>query len=92
MTYDFLHPEIFGPGYFDSEFKEILSNMSEDNQQQKEAKQYMRGIQSQINAAARNQLAIDQLGIFLTEIDRRRNLNWRLTFPWLVKELSNVVQ
>jgi hypothetical protein len=27
----------------------------------------------------------------LDEIDRRRNLNWRTTFPWLVKELDNVV-
>jgi hypothetical protein len=29
--------------------------------------------------------------VFLDEIDRRRNLDWRSTFPWLMKELENVV-
>jgi len=91
MTHNFLHPEIFGSQYFNSDFEEILSNMPTDTWQQKEANKYMRGIQSQLNSSTRNQLAIDQLGIFLTEIDRRRDLNWKQTFPWLVKELSNVV-
>jgi organic radical activating enzyme len=92
MTHNFLHPEIFGPTYFNSDFEEILSNMPTDTWQQKEANKYMRGIQSQLNSSTRNQLAIDQLGIFLTEIDRRRDLDWKQTFPWLVKELSHVVQ
>ena len=91
MTHNFLHPEIFGSQYFNSDFEEILSNMPTDTWQQKEANKYMRGIQSQLNSSTRNQLAIDQLGIFLTEIDRRRDLDWKQTFPWLVKELSNVV-
>jgi len=29
---------------------------------------------------------------YLNENDRRRNLNWAETFPWLAKELKNVVQ
>ena len=91
MTHNFLHPEIFGSQYFNSDFEEILSNMPTDTWQQKEANKYMRGIQSQLNSSTRNQLAINQLGTFLTEIDRRRNLNWKNTFPWLVKELDNVV-
>jgi len=31
-----------------------------------------------------------QLLLFLNEVDRRRNTNWRTTFPWLTKELDSV--
>jgi hypothetical protein len=33
-----------------------------------------------------------QLVNYLNENDRRRDSNWRETFPWLAKELNNVVQ
>jgi organic radical activating enzyme len=86
FTHDFLHPEIFGPGYFDKEFSDILDLMPEDQQ-----KNYMRGIQKQLSTSSRNNSAIQQLGVFLDEIDRRRNLNWRQTFPWLEQEIQHVV-
>jgi hypothetical protein len=91
MTYDFLHPEIFGPGFFDQDFEKILNNMPTDTWQQQQAKKYMQGIQLQINSGQQSQEKINQLVVFLDEIDRRRNLNWKKTFPWLVKELENVV-
>lgn len=87
FSYDFLHPEIFGPGYFDKEFSSILDLMPEDQQ-----KNYMRGIQKQLATSQRNNNAIQQLIVFLDEIDRRRNLNWRQTFPWLEQEIQHVVQ
>jgi len=31
------------------------------------------------------------LKTYLNEIDRRRNTNWRETFPWLTGVLDNVV-
>ena len=68
----------------DKEFEIILKSMHGDVN-------YMQGIQGQINSQARSQDKIDQLAIFLDEIDRRRNLNWRQTFPWLTKEVSHVV-
>lgn len=90
-TYDFLHPQIFGAGFFDEDFRIILDLMKEDTWQQKEAKRYMQGLISQINTQSRNQVLINQLGTYLTELDRRRNLNWQDTFLWLKKEITNVV-
>ena len=65
--------------------------MPELTWQQKEAKTYMQGIWLQINSKERNQESIDRLGVYLDEIDRRRNLNWRKTFTWLEREINNVV-
>jgi organic radical activating enzyme len=90
-THNFLHPEIFGPGFWKQDFDKILNNMPEHTWQQSEAKKYMQGIQRQIDSSPRNQEKINQLAIFLDEIDRRRGLDWKVTFPWLVKELTNVV-
>jgi hypothetical protein len=90
-TYDFLHPEVFGPGYFDSTFEEILKLMPDTTTQEKTARDYMLGIQGQVNSCTRNQDAIDRLGVYLDEIDRRRGLSWRETFPWLTKEINHVV-
>ena len=91
MTYDFLHPDIFGSGYFDTVFEEILTLMPAETEQQKTAREYMLGIQRQVNSQPRNQTAINQLGVYLDEIDRRRGVNWRQAFPWLVKEIEHVV-
>jgi hypothetical protein len=65
--------------------------MPEKSDEQKIAKRYMEGIQKEINLHTRDQEKINQLGILLDEIDRRRNLNWKQTFPWLEKELEHVV-
>ena len=91
MTDKFLHPEIFGPNYYDLTFEEIYANMPTDTWQQKEADKYMRGIQAQLNASKRDQGSIDQLATYLTELDRRRNTDWRKTFPWLTLEVTHVV-
>lgn len=90
-TYNCLHPEIFGPGFFDNDFAKIFNNMPIDTWQQREARKYMQGIQAQINAKPRDQLKINQLGILLTEKDRRRRTSWQTTFPWLAMEMTNVV-
>jgi organic radical activating enzyme len=86
LTYNFLHPEIFGPGYFDKEFIEILDLMPPGSQ-----KDYMQGIKSMLATSSRDSNEIYKLGKFLDEIDHRRNLNWRHVFPWLVEEIENVV-
>ena len=90
-TYDFLHPDIFGSGHYDSTFIEILNLMPDATTQEKTARDYMLGIQGQVNSCTRNQDAIDRLGVYLDEIDRRRGLSWRETFPWLTKEINHVV-
>ena len=91
MQHLYLHPEIMGPHYFDQDFEHIFENMPVDTWQQQEAVKYMKGIQSQLNSSSRNPVAINQLSVYLTELDRRRGNSWQTTFPWLVKELENVV-
>lgn len=91
MTHDFLHPEIFGKDFFKTDFDAILLNMPNDTWQQQEARKYMQGIFLQINSKQRDQNLINKLPVFLDEIDRRRGLDWKTTFPWLVKEISHVV-
>lgn len=86
FTYDFLSPEIFGPEYFDKEFVEILQYIPPGQQ-----RDYMQGIHKKLQSAVRNPEAIQQLIVFLDEIDRRRNLNWRQVFPWLEQEIQHVV-
>lgn len=87
----YLNPDILGANFFDTEFTEILSLMPELTWQQREIKQYMLGVQAQINNSQRNTAELNKLRLYLDEIDRRRNVNWRTTFPWIVKELDNVV-
>jgi hypothetical protein len=65
--------------------------MPEDTWQQKEARTYMQGIQLQLNSKSKDQKKINQLIVLLTELDRRRNTNWKETFPWLVNEVENVL-
>lgn len=90
-TYDFLQPDVFGTGYFDDVFEEILKLMPDTTAQEQTARDYMLGIQGQVNSKSRNQSAVDRLGVYLDEIDRRRGLNWRKTFSWLTKEVKHVV-
>lgn len=91
MTHDFLHPGIFGPGFYSNDFESIINCMPDNTWQQTQAREYMKGIESQINGCARQPHKIIQLGIFLDEIDRRRSLDWRSVFPWLESEIKNVV-
>jgi hypothetical protein len=86
-----MNPDIFGAGFFNDHFEKILSIMPEDTWQQKEIKNYMLGVSKQIAQAGRNTQEIIKLRTYLDEIDRRRGLDWRATFPWLVKEIENVV-
>jgi organic radical activating enzyme len=78
-----LNPGIFGAGFFDKEFEIVLALMLDDTWQHKNAKKMMQGLQLQFNTQLSNKKELNNLLIFLNENDRRRNLNWRQTFPWL---------
>ena len=86
-----LYPGIFGAGFFDKDFERILSIMPSDSWQHNYAKQMMKGLQLEFNLRNKNFEQIKNLQVFLTEMDRRRNLDWRKTFPWLTKEFEHVV-
>lgn len=88
---EFLHPGILGGTFFTECFDQILSAMKNSTWQEQQAKKYMNGIKLQIDSCSPDQTRLKKLLTFLDEIDRRRNLNWRNTFPWLEKELQHVV-
>lgn len=81
-------PDIFGAGVFEDDFQAILDAMRENTPGERSAKEHMRGIMRQISSASRNNDTIDDLKVYLTEIDRRRNTDWKTLFPWLV-DLGN---
>jgi len=86
-----LETKIFGPGYFDKDFGEILSFMPGLTWQDQHARKLMEGIWLETNSGTRNNQQLGNLRAFLDEIDRRRGSNWKETFPWLQKELDHVV-
>lgn len=91
MTYDFLNPKIFGKGFYNKEITAILALMPEATWQQKEAKKYLLGIQSYLDTCEYDSAAVGQLIVYLDELDRRRQTDWRKTFPWLSKEIEHVL-
>lgn len=87
----YLMPHIMGPEVFDQDFDMIVELMPNITNQDQHAVSYMQGIQKQIESAEPNLIEKTKLKIFLDEKDRRRGTDWQKTFPWLVKELDNVV-
>ena len=59
--------------------------MQQTNPQEITAFNYLNGIWSQLQSTCENTEKIVQLITHLTELDRRRNTNWRQVFPWLIK-------
>jgi hypothetical protein len=91
MTHDFLHPKIFGAGFFDKDFSAIITRMKDHTWIQQQARKYLQGLIADINTCSRDQVRINQLATYLTELDRRRGLNWQETFPWLTNEIAHVL-
>lgn len=87
----YLYPGIFGSGFFDAEIDAVLNEMPNDTWQQQHARSLMAGLKTEFNTHARDPEQIENLLHFLDEIDRRRGLDWRATFPWLAKEFDHVV-
>jgi hypothetical protein len=82
----YMMPDIFQTGLFDEEFKQILNLMPRETNYQTENYEHMAGIYKQIENTPVNNDMIKTLKIFLDEIDRRRNTNWRNLFPWLIEQ------
>lgn len=80
-----LHPSVFGPGVFDDDLQRILQLLPENNEHQISLKKHMQGSANLIENSVKNVERIDVLKEYLTELDRRRNTNWREVFPWLTK-------
>jgi organic radical activating enzyme len=80
-----------GPNVFTEDFKKILSLMASDKEQDKSALSYMASIAEEIETKPRNPIELKKLIVFLDEKDRRHGTNWRNVFPWLERELKDVV-
>ena len=80
-----LRPDIFAENFFEKDFEKIISLFPENNEYQKQSKEHMIGIAKQIASTPRDGEKIETLKIYLDEIDRRRNTNWREIFPWLIE-------
>jgi len=83
VGHPYLHPKIFGSNFWRKDAEEILSLMPENNEIQKISKGYMKSIFSFIESCDKDLDQIQNLKLYLDEIDRRRNLDWRKTFPYL---------
>jgi organic radical activating enzyme len=81
----YLRPNIFGRGVFDKDFASVLNSMTGTSSDEITAYKYMQGIADEIETHDMNTVEVNKLFVFLNEKDRRRNTNWRTTFPWLEK-------
>ena len=80
----FQHPQIFSYKLWEKDFETILSLMKTDTVRQLEAVNMMTGLQKQLQQHnEHNYKEIRKLHIYLDELDRRRNTNWRSLFSYL---------
>ena len=69
------------------DFDKIVALMPTDSEFQTQSREHMIGIAKQIQSVkTKDQTAVDTLKMYLDEMDRRRNKNWREIFPWLIEQ------
>lgn len=83
MTPPEMVPDIFGPEVFDKDFERILETMPSVTPSDLAAREHMQGIMQQITQTPAQPDRIQDLKVYLTELDRRRGTDWRPLFPWL---------
>jgi hypothetical protein len=84
---DYMMVDIFGNA-FGQDFEAALALKPDQTPEQQASKQYLAGIAQQAASKTPNIVAIRKLHNFLNEMDRRRNTDWRRTFPWLMAEFG----
>jgi hypothetical protein len=75
---DFLHPKYFGGEFWTKDFEKIFEKLTPGDPVNE-----MLGIQRLLNQSPVNKEEIEKCIVYLTELDRRRNTNWREVFPYL---------
>jgi hypothetical protein len=81
-----MHPVAFGPGVFDKEFDQILELMPTNTEMQRTNRAQMQGQFEYIKNSPRQPNRIIALKQYLDELDRRRNTDWKMLFPWLDRD------
>ena len=83
-THMFQHPQIFSYEMWEKDFNAILAAMPTDTVHQQEAIPRMIGLQKQLQQHTEHDFKeIQKLHVYLDELDRRRNTNWRTLFSYL---------
>jgi len=81
----FQHPQIFSYSMWEKDFENILSSMPTDTTEQQEAIPRMIGLQKLLQQRqVHDYSSIDQLHVYLDELDRRRGTDWRGLFGYLI--------
>jgi organic radical activating enzyme len=82
-----IHPEILDPHHMPAEvYRDKIKEIQELNNEIIESRDYMKYVDAifkEILETQTNYEKIKELKVFLSEIDYRRNTNWREVFPWL---------
>lgn len=80
----FQHPKQYAYDFWAKDFENIFKAMPTHTPAQLEAIPRMQGIQAHLQQSTQHNFEeINKLHVYLDELDRRRNTNWRSTFPYL---------
>jgi hypothetical protein len=80
-----LSPIAFDYSEYSSYFSELEKNLESINFEEDITKKLVQGFSAKLSTNIENKQMQKNLIEYLNEIDRRRNLNWQNTFPWLKK-------
>jgi organic radical activating enzyme len=81
---NFMNAKIFPAGFFDEDFKKILTVMPSATAREQSLKEHMEGIWKAYNSAEHDSSQIALLKEVLDETDKRHKTNWQTIFPWLL--------
>jgi organic radical activating enzyme len=80
-AYDYLHPNIMPVGFYDNWLDQIINNI-EQTKLEYDLKNRFLSYKQYLNSVEPNFEKIQELKDYLDKLDKRRNTNWRSTFPW----------
>jgi hypothetical protein len=85
----YIHPEIFGPEVLDWGYRQALDLFETQGNNVKEGyKTYLDGIAKKIQNSIADVDAQKNLHRYLTTLDKRRNTDYRITFPKIYEKLK----
>jgi hypothetical protein len=77
------HPKSIGYEHFKEELDSVLSLLPETTHDEKSSKEHFAGIVNSLKQYKPDPEKIAVLKSYLSELDKRRNTDWKTTFPWL---------
>ena len=81
----YLFIDIFGD-IFQDDFQRAIDLKPTETDEQRKSRDYLIGIARQSCSVGPNVKELAKLHDFLQDIDRRRDVSWRRTFPWLEEQ------